>query len=232
MSIPERNAEQSRSINLSPLVGVETLPPAGIPLVVLSNHCFSLKMLPAVLALGNYRNDLTMVCNAGFSPFLNLAGIETINIPVENPRSVGKETNAAREIWRQAIYGVAVASGANTQGLKGQEAVEAMLKKLESGGAVWITPRGCRESATKQGKWRSGLGKLLKTLLTSENLTEIAMVYVNQYCRGKVIEVTNVGRLAKKSGLNSLLSSTGISRLVKQHYWSRVRSQRFMNIWQ
>ena len=80
--------------------GIEVLPKEGIPLLVVSNHCFSLKFLPLVKRFMKYRSDTSMVANAGFTPFLGMLGIDSIGVNSLEHKPSG---NLIKDSWGRII---------------------------------------------------------------------------------------------------------------------------------
>lgn len=210
--IPRMINEGMHYVQRGILPEMDMLPKTGVPLLIISNHTFSANQLPTLGVIHNNRKDLSVVCNAGFSPYLELCGLDTIPV-----KSIKHKTdmNIVRNLWSKLIILSGKIAGTTENAKQGILLTNTIADRLASGGSVWLTPAGKRESAHAQVPWKKGANYVLKECMNNNIDPFVAMIYISHLTQSNVLTVNKASELTNLQVLRSDVS-------LQQHYWEIV----------
>ncbi len=193
---------------------LDLLPKTGEPLICISNHTFSANQLPTLGKIHCKRKDLSVVCNAGFSPILTVLGIDTIPVKsLEHKASL----NIVRNLWARLIILSGQLSGSTEKSKNGMSLVETIADRVSQGGSVWLTPSGKKESLNSQSPWKRGLEYSIKECLERGLDPDLAMLYISKATQSNILEISKASKLTS-------MQSQNLGIPLQQHYWRLVSS--------
>jgi hypothetical protein len=194
------------------------LPPKGTSTLILSNHVFSAKLIPNFLSAKRRRDDVNILCNAGFAPYLEVLGLNTIPVKSLEHKSDG---NVIRDAWARLIRVSGILYGKYKVASKGRELVENMTSKIQNGEVLWLTPAGAAENKNNQSRWRNGVGELIVSCINQGLDPVVIFAYIDEKAARQVHLKKNLSEvIATLPMSNDKKSAHQIARELQEKFWS------------